>query len=130
MSGARQSDRPIEESLAPGAAEAKLLGGYDILCVRAPNPGPLTLSGTNTWFVDREPTWVIDPGPGGGEHLARLLRAIEARGGLGGVVLTHGHSDHRGGVEELLKAHPAPLAAGRGAAEVTLAEGTLFGPFR
>ena len=40
-----------------------------ILRVRARNPGPLTLSGTNTWLVGRDPAWVVDPGPLMDEHL-------------------------------------------------------------
>jgi len=81
----------------------------DILCVRAPNPGPLTLSGTNTWLVGRGPTWVVDPGPAIAAHIECVLAQIDARGGLAGVALTHGHSDHAGAVAELLERCPAPL---------------------
>ena len=51
--------------------EARRLAGYDVLRVRANNPGPLTLSGTNTWIVDRNPAYVIDPGPELEDHLRR-----------------------------------------------------------
>jgi glyoxylase-like metal-dependent hydrolase (beta-lactamase superfamily II) len=114
---------------AESRSDAGLLRDYDILRLRAPNPGPLTLTGTNTWVVGRRPAWVVDPGPLMDVHLRRLMTAIEARGGLGGVVLTHDHHDHSDAVETLLEVHPAPLAAGRGKADVTLAEGTRFGPF-
>jgi glyoxylase-like metal-dependent hydrolase (beta-lactamase superfamily II) len=110
-------------------SDAELLRHYDILRIRAQNPGPFTLSGTNTWVLGRRPAWVVDPGPLLEEHLARLLAAIEARGGLGGVVLTHDHQDHCEAVEALLEEHPAPLAAGRGAVDVKLGEDTRFGPF-
>ncbi|MGA2320690.1 MAG: MBL fold metallo-hydrolase [Solirubrobacteraceae bacterium] len=109
--------------------EAELLRGYDILRLRAPNPGPLTLSGTNAWLVGRNPTWVVDPGPLIDTHLERLFAAITDRGGLGGVVLTHDHHDHAESVDALRARHPAPLAAARGAVEVTLSEGEHFGPF-
>jgi glyoxylase-like metal-dependent hydrolase (beta-lactamase superfamily II) len=123
-------DRDAEHaSGCEAAADGELLADYDVLLVRAENPGPLTLSGTNTWLVGHDPTWVIDPGPQLPEHLARLSAAIEARGGLGGVVLTHDHHDHSEAVGALLAQHPAPLAARRGAVDVQLGEGVRFGPF-
>jgi glyoxylase-like metal-dependent hydrolase (beta-lactamase superfamily II) len=100
-----------------------------ILRLRAENPGPLTLSGTNTWVVGREPAWVVDPGPSLAEHLRTVLDAIDERGGLGGVVVTHDHADHVEGAAALLGRFPAPLAAGRGAADVLLRDGVRFGPF-
>jgi glyoxylase-like metal-dependent hydrolase (beta-lactamase superfamily II) len=57
--------------------------------VRAPNPSPLTLDGTNTYVVGR---WVVDPGPADDGHVA-AVRAT-ARDGVEAVVLTHGHGDH------------------------------------
>jgi len=109
-------------------SQEALLEGRGIACVRASNPGPLTLSGTNTWVLGREPAWVIDPGPAMEDHLERLCAEIDARGGLGGVALTHDHHDHSEAVAELRREHPAPLAAGRGAVEVLLADGVRFGP--
>ncbi len=114
---------------AEAASEADLLTHYDILRVRASNPGLLTLSGTNTWVVGRRPTWVVDPGPALDSHLQSLAEAIEARGGLGGVVLTHDHQDHCEAVKPLLDSFPAPLAAGRGTVDVVLGDGVRFGPF-
>jgi glyoxylase-like metal-dependent hydrolase (beta-lactamase superfamily II) len=128
---AAPSPRPDTEAESVEArAEIDLLGRHDVLRLRAPNPGPLTLSGTNTWVVGREPAWVVDPGPLLDAHIERLLATIDARGGLGGVVLTHDHSDHSEAVEALLERRPAPLAAGRGDADVTLSEDIRFGPFQ
>jgi glyoxylase-like metal-dependent hydrolase (beta-lactamase superfamily II) len=110
-------------------ADRDLQRDYDILCLRAPNAGPVTLSGTNTWIVGRKPAWVIDPGPRLDAHLERLFEAIEARGELGGVVLTHDHHDHSEAVPALLARHPAPVAAGRGQVDVLLKEGARVGPF-
>jgi glyoxylase-like metal-dependent hydrolase (beta-lactamase superfamily II) len=110
-------------------SEADLLAHYGIRLVRAPNPGPLTLSGTNTWVVGRRPAWVVDPGPLIEEHLERLAAAIEERGGLGGVVLTHDHSDHSEAAKALVERFPAPVAAGRGAVDIVLREGAHVGPF-
>jgi glyoxylase-like metal-dependent hydrolase (beta-lactamase superfamily II) len=105
------------------------VGPYPIVRLRAPNPGPLTLSGTNTWVVGREPAWIVDPGPLIEAHVERLSAAIDAAGGLGGVVLTHDHHDHAEAVGKLLERYPAPLAAGRGEGALRLADGVRFGPF-
>jgi glyoxylase-like metal-dependent hydrolase (beta-lactamase superfamily II) len=67
----------------------------------ANNPGPMTLEGTNTYVVGRDPAVVIDPGPDDPEHIAAVRTAAEARGGIGTVLLTHGHGDHSDGVEAL-----------------------------
>jgi glyoxylase-like metal-dependent hydrolase (beta-lactamase superfamily II) len=110
--------------------EARRLAEHDIVRLRAENPGPLTLSGTNTWIVGRDPAYVVDPGPALKEHIEGLVAAVDARGGLGGIALTHDHADHSEGVEALRERRPAPLAAGRGEAGVRLAEGVRFGPFQ
>lgn len=67
----------------------------------APNPGPMTLEGTNTYVVGRDPAVVIDPGPDDEGHIARVREAAEARGGIGTVLLTHDDADHLAGVERL-----------------------------
>ena len=114
----------------PERAGGALAGAREIAYVRAPNPGPLTLSGTNTWVVGRGPAWIVDPGPRIESHLQRLSAAIEARGGLAGVALTHDHSDHTEGVAALLERHPAPLAAASGEVDVRLSGDARFGPFQ
>lgn len=131
------TSHPPGPQVASGAAsragaagsDGEQLAGHDILCVRAPNPGPLTLTGTNTWLLGREPTWVIDPGPSVASHVERLSEAITELGGLGGVALTHDHHDHAEGVAALLQQHPAPVAGGRGEVDVLLRDGGRFGPF-
>ncbi len=111
-------------------ADADLLTHYDVLRVRAPNPGVLTLTGTNSWIVGRRPAWVVDPGPLIDAHVGRLIAAVDARGGLGGVVLTHDHPDHAEAAWALLEHSPAPLVGGRGEVDVTLVEDLRFGPFQ
>jgi glyoxylase-like metal-dependent hydrolase (beta-lactamase superfamily II) len=118
---------PSEPSESESTAD--LREHYDVLMVRAPNPGPLTLTGTNSWVVGREPAWVVDPGPLLDEHLTALYRAIDERGGLGGVVLTHDHHDHSEAARTVVDRYSAPLAAGRGAVDIALGEGARFGPF-
>jgi glyoxylase-like metal-dependent hydrolase (beta-lactamase superfamily II) len=76
-------------------------GHPDVLRIVAPNPGPMTLEGTNTYVVGSEPAWVIDPGPDDESHLAAIRATGEERGGIAGVLLTHGHSDHTAGAVAL-----------------------------
>ena len=111
------------------ADEQERLGELGVLRLRAPNPGPLTLSGTNTWVVGRDPAWVVDPGPALPDHIEALAAALAERGGLGGIALTHHHIDHSEAIAAVRERASAPLAAGSGSADVQLAEGVRFGPF-
>jgi glyoxylase-like metal-dependent hydrolase (beta-lactamase superfamily II) len=115
--------------MEPTTDEAQRLERHGVLRVRADNPGALTMSGTNSWVVGHHPAWVVDPGPALPEHLERLAAALEARGGLGGVALTHDHVDHSAAVAPLRERFPAPLAAAGAPAEVRLGDGVRFGPF-
>ena len=72
-------------------------GHEEILRVVAPNPGPMTLEGTNTYLYGSDPCAVIDPGPDVESHLDAVRAAAEERGGIGLVLLTHGHGDHADG---------------------------------
>jgi len=93
--------------------------------VRAPNPSPLTLTGTNTWVVGRDPAWVVDPGPAIASHVDAVVAAVEARGGAGGIALTHDHADHAEAVPAL-RERLGGVALGDAS---TLREGDTFGPF-
>jgi len=79
-------------------------GHPEILRVVAPNPGPMTLAGTNTYLYGSEPCVAIDPGPEDPGHLTAVLEAAEERGGIGLVLLTHSHGDHADGAAELAAA--------------------------
>ncbi len=103
--------------------------GHDLVGIRADNPGPFTLAGTNSWIVGRAPAWVVDPGPAHSEHVETLVSEIDHRGGLGGIALTHDHIDHSEAVPALQSRYPgAPLAAARGDVDVLLEESSGFGP--
>jgi len=61
----------------------------------------MTLAGTNTYLYGSDPCVVIDPGPDDAGHLDAVRAAAEERGGIGIVLLTHGHGDHAAGAERL-----------------------------
>ncbi|WP_249010327.1 MBL fold metallo-hydrolase [Conexibacter sp. DBS9H8] len=82
------------------------VAGVDVVGIRADNPGPLTLTGTNSWVIGRDPAWLIDPGPSLPAHVAALTAELTARGGLGGITLTHAHPDHAEAVPELRERFP------------------------
>ena len=83
-------------------------------CVLAPNPGPLTLDGTNTWVLAATGgrSVVVDPGPDDAAHLDQVL-ATATEGGrrLAVVLLTHGHADHAEGARALAERAAAPVRA-------------------
>lgn len=62
--------------------------------VLAPNPGPFTGDGTNTWVVgDEVEAVVIDPGPVDASHATAIESMIGTRR-VAAVIVTHTHSDH------------------------------------
>ena len=123
---------------------ADLLEPFGVVLRRARNPGPLTLTGTNSWVVGRDPAWVVDPGPDDDDHLDVLVREVRARGGLGAIAVTHAHADHSAGVRSLCRrigpAVEVAAAAGssvgddagfaEGRSFRPLADGDRLGPFR
>jgi glyoxylase-like metal-dependent hydrolase (beta-lactamase superfamily II) len=77
-------------------SEVTRLDRFGVTRIRADNPGPLTLSGTNTWIAGG---WVIDPGPDDDAHLDAV---VAEAGDVAGVALTHDHPDHAEGLAMLL----------------------------
>ncbi|HAX80964.1 MAG TPA: MBL fold metallo-hydrolase [Actinobacteria bacterium] len=62
--------------------------------VLAPNPGPMTGPGTNTWVVVAGgEAVVIDPGPVIAAHLDAIVAALAGVAPVG-VLVTHTHPDH------------------------------------
>mgnify|MGYP000002787294 CR=1 FL=1 len=99
------------------------LDAHDIALVRADNPGPFTLTGTNTYVVGRDPAWIVDPGPDLAEHVDAVVAEADARGGAGGIVLTHDHHDHSDAVAAVAARTGAELLA------TGLSDGDRVGPF-
>ena len=82
-----------------------------VIRVVAPNPSPMTASGTATYVVgagaDRA---VIDPGPDAPEHRDAILSAAEGAA-IRAILVTHPHLDHTAGTAALVAATDAPVHA-------------------
>jgi glyoxylase-like metal-dependent hydrolase (beta-lactamase superfamily II) len=89
--------------------------GERAVCVVAPNPGPLTLDGTNTWVLHEPGTTqaiVVDPGPDDEGHLGAVLDVVRSRGAQAAVaLLTHRHDDHSGGIRRFADLAGCPVRA-------------------
>ena len=80
----------------------------------APNPSPMTLTGTCTYIVGTGEVAVIDPGPENPAHLRTILESLAPNESVSHIFVTHAHLDHSPGA--------APLAA------LTGAQVYAFGP--
>jgi glyoxylase-like metal-dependent hydrolase (beta-lactamase superfamily II) len=97
------------------------LADHGIVLVRAANPSPLTLSGTNTWVVDG---WVVDPGPAIDAHLDAVAAAVDR---CEGIAVTHDHADHVEGLSGLReRVGDVPVVSFRAGAR----DGDRYGPLR
>ena len=76
--------------------------------ILAPNPGPMTFTGTLTYLVGHKNPVLIDPGPMMESHLQAILTALDGRA-LAGILLTHHHGDHDGLTHQLRAATGARL---------------------
>lgn len=77
-----------------------------LLRLRAPNPGPLTGTGTNTYLVGQGPFVVIDPGPDLDPHFHAILAATDRD--VSAILVTHSHLDHSALVPRLVGETNAP----------------------
>ena len=84
------------EAVAPGIAR-----------VTAPNRGPYTFTGTNSFLIGLDSVAVVDPGPDDAAHLQALLAAIGGRK-VEAILLTHTHTDHSALTPRLREATGAP----------------------
>lgn len=70
------------------------------------NPSAFTLQGTNSYLIGTGPTrWLLDTGEGKPVFVENLRVAMRAEGvtSLEGILLTHWHLDHVGGVGDVRK---------------------------
>ncbi|WP_338028190.1 MBL fold metallo-hydrolase [Actinocatenispora thailandica] len=71
---------------------------------RAPNPGPMTLTGTNSWVLrapGHDTCVVVDPGPADEAHLAALAAQQPQL-----TLITHDHPDHVEGLDRFRELAP------------------------
>jgi glyoxylase-like metal-dependent hydrolase (beta-lactamase superfamily II) len=90
--------------------------------VVAPNGGPLTGAGTNTYLLGVERVIVLDPGPAHPAHIDAIQAA--AAGPIDSIVVTHTHSDHSPGAA-LLAARSGAALIGRPGATDAEHDGTF-----
>ncbi len=87
--------------------------GIYMLPLRTPTIPPATT--TNTYLVGHEQFYVVDPGTPFAEEQASLVAFIKQRAADGellkGILLTHEHEDHVGGVKFLQEAFGVPVIA-------------------
>ena len=85
-----------------------------VTLVRAPNPSPLTLSGTNSYVIDcgNGEAICIDPGPPIELHIDALIDTAASKGlKIAWIAVTHGHPDHAPAAAPLAKRTGAKIAA-------------------
>ncbi len=84
-----------------------------VTLVRAPNPSPMTLSGTNSFVIDcGGEALVIDPGPPIPSHVDAIVETARARGlTIAAIAVTHGHPDHAPAAALLAARTGAPVYA-------------------
>jgi glyoxylase-like metal-dependent hydrolase (beta-lactamase superfamily II) len=76
----------------------------------APNPGPFTGPGTDTYLVGIDEVAVIDPGPDDAAHVDAIVGAAMPER-VRWIVLTHTHPDHWPGARRLVAATGAEVLA-------------------
>jgi glyoxylase-like metal-dependent hydrolase (beta-lactamase superfamily II) len=85
-----------------------------VTLVRASNPSPMTLSGTNSYLIDCGDghALVIDPGPPIASHVDTLLEAARAQSlTIAAIAVTHWHPDHAPAAAPLAGMTGAPIYA-------------------
>lgn len=80
----------------------------NIRTIRAPNPGPFTLDGTQTYLLGE--TAVLDPGPDIASHIEAIRAALPR---LDTILITHRHADHAPAALPLKAATGARIIAPR-----------------
>lgn len=94
----------IEQPIVPG--EPARLSDL-VVRITAPNGGPMTGPGTNSYLVGKDDITVIDPGPDIPSHVEAILRA--GAGMIRRIAVTHTHPDHSPAAKAIAAATGATL---------------------
>ncbi|WP_208354363.1 MBL fold metallo-hydrolase [Pseudaestuariivita rosea] len=79
--------------------------------IRAPNPSPMTYTGTMTYLLGHKDIVVIDPGPVQLDHLHAILNAVPNGNRISHILVTHSHIDHSSLAAHLAAKTSAPILA-------------------
>lgn len=101
---------PLSTDFSPEAGRPEQVA-EGIVRVVAPNPSPLTFTGTNTYLAGSRKLAVIDPGPDMDAHLDAVLSAVGAGRSVDRILVTHAHIDHTGLARRLALATGAEIIA-------------------
>jgi glyoxylase-like metal-dependent hydrolase (beta-lactamase superfamily II) len=82
---------PVEVAIVSGECERLSPLVSRIL---APNPSPMTLTGTNTYLIGQAEVAVVDPGPDLPEHVEAIVAGLKQLGRPAVALVTHHHDDH------------------------------------
>ena len=106
----------VSETIAPGLRR-----------ILAPNPGPMTHWGTNSFILGEGDVAIVDPGPKDSAHLEALLQTTRGER-ITHILVTHAHADHSPLARALSEKTGAPVLgfgppeAGRSATMTLLAQ--------
>ena len=82
-----------------------------LMRLTAPNPSPMTSTGTNTYILGSKELLIIDPGPNSEAHLCNIMEVIPKYTKVTHILITHSHLDHSGLAPKLSKILNAPTLA-------------------
>ncbi|HVE92365.1 MAG TPA: MBL fold metallo-hydrolase [Actinomycetota bacterium] len=88
----------LDGTFARGRVRVRRLSPL-VSCVLAPNPGPMTGPGTNTYVVGDGGVVIVDPAVPDPVYVDAVVRRAREAGGCRMVLLTHLHPDHTQGAE-------------------------------
>ncbi|MCX5497523.1 MBL fold metallo-hydrolase [Kaistia dalseonensis] len=96
----------FDRDFDPAYGQAVRIGPH-VRRMTAPNGGPFTFHGTNSYIVGHGTVAIIDPGPDDPGHIDALLRAVQGET-VSHIIVTHTHRDHSMGAARLAALTGAP----------------------